>query len=86
MGGGTNTSEKTLAILPSYYQLKDALVAGNAPMAAAKAGELVRNIGSAEEKTISKTSKTALLDHANKIVEAKDLNAQREHLQFFLLE
>ncbi|WP_316793788.1 DUF3347 domain-containing protein [Pedobacter frigoris] len=74
-----NTSEKIPAILPSYYQVKDALVAGNTTLAATSAGELIKAISNADEKIVGKATKAALTEHANKIVKTKDLNAQREY-------
>ncbi|TKC07686.1 DUF3347 domain-containing protein [Pedobacter frigoris] len=74
-----NTSEKTVAILPSYYQLKDALVAGDAVLAASKAAELIKAVGNADDKIVSKAGKADLVEHATKIAKGKDLNGQREH-------
>lgn len=67
------------AFLPAYYGIKDALVAGKATIAAAKAGELVKALNSADTKTVSGANRDGLLEHAGKIAESKDLKSQREH-------
>lgn len=66
-------------LLPLYYNVKDALVSGNASLAASKAGELVKVLNSAEAKTIAGTHQAGLLEHAGKIAESKDMKSQREH-------
>jgi hypothetical protein len=71
------TQAQTTAVLPSYYSVKDALVSGNANLAASKAGELVKTLNSTEVKTI--TNRDGLLEHAGKIAASKDLKSQREH-------
>jgi len=68
---------QTPAFLPLYYNVKDALVGGNAALAASKAGELVKAINSADGKTV--TNRDGLLEHAGKIAKSKDLKSQREH-------
>lgn len=70
---------QTPALLPIYYNVKDALVAGNATLAALKAGELVKALNSADAKTVSGANRERLLEHAGKIAENKDLKSQREH-------
>ncbi|MFP5079728.1 DUF3347 domain-containing protein [Pedobacter sp. JCM 36344] len=67
------------ALLPLYYNVKDALVGGNAKLAASKAGELVKALNGADTKTLSATNRDKLLEHAGKIAGSKDLNSQREH-------
>lgn len=71
------TQTQTPAVLPLYYNIKDALVSGNAKLAASKAGELVKTLNSADAKTI--TNRDGLLEHAGKIAASKDLKNQREH-------
>jgi hypothetical protein len=66
-------------LLNLYYNIKDALVAGNASLAASKSGELVKVLNTAGEKTINKANKSSLLKHAGLIAESKDLKNQREH-------
>ncbi|MGY4386381.1 hypothetical protein ACVWYN_003434 [Pedobacter sp. UYP24] len=77
----TNARAKT--ILPSYYSLKDALVAGNAALASAKAEELTKALNSADDKMITKVSKASLLKQSAGIAKSKDLKVQRE--QFAVL-
>ncbi|PYF74628.1 DUF3347 domain-containing protein [Pedobacter nutrimenti] len=66
-------------LLNLYYKTKDALVAGNANLVASKSAELVKVLNSTEDKTVSKTMKVSLLEHAGMIAESKDLKSQREH-------
>jgi len=66
-------------LLNLYYNIKDALVAGNASLAASKSGEFVKALNTADEKTVSKANKSSLLKHAGLIAESKDLKSQREH-------
>jgi hypothetical protein len=70
---------KASGLLPSYYNVKDALVTGNAALAAAKAAELVKVISDTDEKIVNKTAKESLLKHAGRIAASKDLKNQREH-------
>jgi hypothetical protein len=74
-----NHQTQTPALLPLYYNVKDALVSGNASLAAAKAGELVKALNSEDTKTSTGTNPAGLLEHAGKIAESKDLKSQREH-------
>jgi hypothetical protein len=74
-----NHQAQTPALLPLYYNVKDALVSGNASLAASKAGELVKALNSADAKTLTGNNQAGLLEHAGKIAESKDLNSQREH-------
>jgi hypothetical protein len=74
-----HTAEQTSGVLPAYYSVKDALVAGKAALASAKAEELVKTINNADEHLVSKASKVSLLEHAAKIAGSNDLKSQREH-------
>lgn len=74
-----NVAVPAPALLPAYHNVKDALVSGNANLAASKAGELVITITGAETKTLSNGNKDSLLEHAGKIAVSKDLKSQREH-------
>jgi len=71
------TTAQTPSLLPLYYSVKDALLGGNATIAASKAGELVKALNDADVKTI--TNRDGLLEHAGKIAASKDLKSQREH-------
>jgi len=66
-------------LLSSYYALKDALVAGSAPLAAKKAGTLVTAIESADDSMIGKAAGKSLLKHTGMILESKDLESQRKY-------
>lgn len=67
------------AILSLYYNVKDALIAGNSTLAASKAGELVQALNSAEDKMVSENIRKGLSEHADKIAGTKDLKDQRKH-------
>lgn len=62
--------------LDSYYQVKDALVAGNTAQAAEAAATLVKSLPA--EAKISKADKTALTKSAGVIAASNDLKVQRE--------
>ncbi|MET3115755.1 hypothetical protein AAKU52_003512 [Pedobacter sp. CG_S7] len=47
------------ALLPLYYNVKDALVAGNATLSASKAGELVKALNGVDAKAVSGTNVSA---------------------------
>ncbi|MES2456403.1 MAG: DUF3347 domain-containing protein [Bacteroidota bacterium] len=72
-------ANNTLDLLPNYYNLKDALVAGNTTLAATKAAELVEAVSGADEKTVDKTVKESLIKHAGLIAASKALKTQREN-------
>lgn len=73
-------------VLTDYYQLKDALVAGDAAAAASAAGEMLRAINGADMSSMTAGDHSvfmALQDKlafdARHISESKDINHQREH-------
>jgi len=66
-------------LLTQYYQLKDALVAGNGNNASTKAQEFIKTANSIDYKLISEDNINALLKDATPISETKDINKQREH-------
>jgi hypothetical protein len=70
-------------LLSHYYNIKDALVAGNANKAASEAEEYVRTLNGIEFQTISEGNANALLKDAGSISETKDINRQREHFANF---
>ncbi len=74
-----NGHNANASVLESYYSLKNALVAGDAKIANAKAIELTKSIENAENKTIGEKEKVELLKHATAISQTKDIKAQREH-------
>ncbi|KQR68395.1 hypothetical protein ASF92_15860 [Pedobacter sp. Leaf176] len=68
-----------VALLPLYYNIKDALVSGDAKLAASKAQEFVKGVNSTDSKVINENSKKGLLEHAVKLAKSKDLKSEREH-------
>lgn len=77
------TSTKPSELLSSYYNIKDALVNGDADKAAENAEQFVKNINGTSAESISKSDKEALLKDANKIAATKDLKKQREYFSAF---
>jgi hypothetical protein len=74
----TISSPATL-LLSVYYNLKDALVAGNSTTAAAKANAFVKAANGIDFKIISEGNINNLLKYAGKISGAKDIEKQREY-------
>jgi hypothetical protein len=74
-----NHQTQPTALLPLYYDVKDALVSGNATMAASKAQEFVKAVNSTDAKAMSETDKKGLLEHAGRLAKSKDLKSEREH-------
>jgi hypothetical protein len=66
-------------LLSQYYNVKDALVAGNGNEAAAKASEFIKIANSIDYKLISEGNINALLKDATPISETKDIKVQRLH-------
>ena len=66
-------------LLSHYYNVKDALVAGNGKDASAKAQEFIQIANSIDYKLISEGNINALLKDATPISESKDIQGQREH-------
>jgi hypothetical protein len=66
-------------LLSQYYNIKDALVAGNGNEASAKAGEFIKTANSIDYKLISEGNINAILKDATPISETKDIKKQREH-------
>ncbi len=64
-------------LLSIYYDIKDALVSGNAATASAKAGDFVKIMGSIDTKVVSEANRDALLKEATVISNSKDLKEQR---------
>ncbi|HSC40409.1 MAG TPA: DUF3347 domain-containing protein [Chitinophagaceae bacterium] len=73
------TSDQAPRLLTSYYGIKDALVAGDANTAAAKAEEFVKAANAIDEKTIPAPTRSALVKDAGDIAGNKDIKQQREH-------
>lgn len=70
-------------LLHSYYDIKDALVAGNAATAPLKAADFVKHLNQIDSKVIPQENSTALLKDATHISESKDIKHQREHFANF---
>jgi len=66
-------------LLTFYYNIKDALVAGNANTAAMQAEEFVKTANGIDYKIISEGNINTLLKDAGAISESKDLTEQRTH-------
>jgi hypothetical protein len=66
-------------LLTQYYNIKDALVAGNGNLASVKAEAFIKTANSIDYKVISEGNINALLKDATPISETKDIKVQREH-------
>ncbi len=79
-----NTSTpKPSELLTSYYNIKDALVSGDANTASKNAEQFVKTINSISSEVIHESNKEALLKDASKISGTKDLKTQREYFSKF---
>jgi len=76
----TNTPSQ---LLLSYYDIKNALVAGNANSASIKADEFVKTLNGIDTKIINEATHDALLKDAGHISGSKDIKYQREHFASF---
>ena len=65
-------------LLTLYYNIKDALVAGNANSASIGAEQFVKAANGIDYKVISEGNINALLKDAGKISETRDIKLQRE--------
>ena len=70
-------------LLHSYYDIKNALVSGNASTTAKNAEQFVTTLNGIDEKTINKESRDALLKDATHISKTDELKHQREHFANF---
>jgi hypothetical protein len=75
-------------LLPIYYSIKDALVAGKSETASAKADEFVKAINGVDMKGLSEADHTAFMTVNEKltfdgehITESKDIAHQRDHFK-----
>lgn len=66
-------------LLTKYYNIKNALVAGNANTASSEAEAFVKTLKGLDSKTINEGTRDALLKDAGQIEETKELKHQREH-------
>src|SRR5580700_10560450 len=74
------------SILTDYYQLKNALVAGDAAAAASAAGEMLKAINGVDMGSMTSADHAAFMAWQDKLAfdarhisESKDINHQREH-------
>ena len=74
-----NAKAEPSQLLTSYYNIKDALVAGDANAAALQAEEFVKAANGIDYKVISEGNINTLLKDATAISESKDLKDQRTH-------
>ncbi|MEO8771398.1 MAG: DUF3347 domain-containing protein [Ferruginibacter sp.] len=65
-------------LLVSYYNIKDALVAGNADLASTSAEQYFKIANGIDYKVISEANINALLKVGGKIPETRDIREQRE--------
>lgn len=65
-------------LLPSYFAVKDALVADNPALANTKAAEFAKLLTVTDFK-LKQNDRNALLKNATHISESKDIKQQREH-------
>lgn len=80
----TENSKKQLAqLLASYYNVKNALVAGDATSAANNAEEFLRTANTVDYKVISEGNIHTLAIDAGRISETRDLKRQREYFANF---
>ena len=78
-----NQQSSLSQLLHSYYDIKDALVAGSAATASSKATDFVKHFTEIDSKVLPLKNSTALLKDANQISESKDIKHQREHFANF---
>lgn len=70
-------------LLSHYYNIKNALVAGDANTAASNADAFVKTANSVDYKVISEGNISTLVKDAGKISQSKDLKKQREYFANF---
>lgn len=65
-------------VLTQYYNIKDALVAGNGTNASANAEQFIKTLNTIDYKVVSESNVNALLKNATSISETKDIKKQRD--------
>ncbi len=78
-----NSSMAQSQVLHSYYDIKNALAAGNAGAASSNAGNFIKSLNSIDDKMVNEATRTALLKDAVQISESTDIKHQREHFGTF---
>ncbi|MEP7233384.1 MAG: DUF3347 domain-containing protein [Ginsengibacter sp.] len=79
----TSTQSTFSPLLDSYYDIKDALVAGKANTASIQASEFVKAAKSVDSKDFSADTRDALVKDAGAIAATKNITQQREHFASF---
>lgn len=79
----TSTQSPFSPLLHSYYDIKNALVAGNATTASMQASEFVKTAKSINNKDFSAETRDALMKDAEAIAATKDVKHQREYFASF---
>lgn len=78
------SSQKQLSqLLAFYYNIKNALVAGDAASAATNAGVFLKTVNALDYKVISEGNINILAKNAGRIAETKDLAKQRDYFANF---
>lgn len=72
-----NSKADPSQLLSLYYDIKDALVSGNAVTASAKADDFVKALNNMNATILNETSREALLKDVTVISKSKDLKEQR---------
>jgi hypothetical protein len=75
----TQIQSQLSQLLTLYYNIKDALVAGNVNSASINAEQFVKTANGIDYKVISEGNISALLTDATAISESKDIKEQRIH-------
>ena len=70
-------------LLTHYYQLSEALVAGNAGEASTHATAFIKAANATDDKLISGGNIAVLVKDASNIAGSKDISKQREHFMNF---
>lgn len=75
--GQTKSKTDPSQLLTIYYDIKDALVSGNANIASAKAEDFVKTLNSLDMNAFKEASREALFKEGTVISNSKDLKEQR---------
>lgn len=71
------TNDRVLQLAQSYYQLREALTAGNSKAAGIQATSFIKNLNGISYKIISEGNVNTLLVDAGAIADTKDIGRQR---------
>src|SRR5687768_1743070 len=81
----SETQKQFSQLLVSYYNLKNALVTGDASTAVSNADESLKMINTVDFKVISEGNSHILVKDLTKISNTKDLEKQRQYFENFSL-